>query len=87
MEKTIYTPPADAVRLLKLPEVLTTGSDRDFFDPFALWRLPKVLSVYPVSRAQWFAGVKAGQYPASVKISTKCVAWRSGDIRELISKL
>lgn len=53
----------------------------------ALWRLPVVLSVVPVSRSGWWAGVKAGRYPAPVHLSTRCVAWRSADIRALIQSL
>ena len=53
----------------------------------ALWRLPTVLTNFPVSRAKWLAGVKDGQYPSPVKLSTRCVAWRASDIRTLISSL
>ena len=52
-----------------------------------LWRLPMVLSNFPVSRANWLQGVKDGRYPAPVRLSTRCVAWRSADIRLLISSL
>ena len=52
-----------------------------------LWRLPVVLSNFPVSRANWLQGVKDGRYPAPVRLSTRCVAWRAADIRSLISSL
>ena len=51
-----------------------------------LVRLPLVLKVYPVSRSGWFAGVKSGRFPASVKIGPRAVAWRVEDIRALIAK-
>jgi len=51
----------------------------------ALWRLPTVLAHVPVSRSHWWAGVASGRYPAPVKLSTRCVAWRSADIRALIA--
>ena len=51
----------------------------------ALWRLPTVLAHIPVSRSGWWQGVKTGRYPAPVKLSTRCVAWRSADIRDLIA--
>lgn len=51
----------------------------------ALWRLPTVLAHIPVSRSHWWAGVAEGRYPAPVKISKRCVAWRSSDIRDLIA--
>ncbi|WP_397534252.1 helix-turn-helix transcriptional regulator [Roseateles sp.] len=52
-----------------------------------LWRLPTVLQHVPISRSGWWAGVKAGRYPAPVRLSTRCVAWRSTDIRSLIASL
>lgn len=52
-----------------------------------LWRLPTVLQHVPISRSSWFDGVKAGRYPAPVRLSTRCVAWRSSDIRSLIASL
>jgi prophage regulatory protein len=51
----------------------------------ALWRLPTVLAHIPVSRSGWWAGVKTGRYPQPVKLSTRCVAWRSQDIAALIA--
>jgi prophage regulatory protein len=53
----------------------------------ALWRLPTVLAHIPISRSGWWQGVKTGRYPAPVKLSTRCVAWRSADIRALIASL
>lgn len=51
----------------------------------ALWRLPTVLAHVPISRSGWWQGVKTGRYPAPVKLSTRCVAWRASDIRTLIA--
>jgi prophage regulatory protein len=51
----------------------------------ALWRLPTVLAHVPVSRSHWWAGVAEGRYPAPVKLSKRCVAWRSAEIRALIA--
>lgn len=50
-----------------------------------LLRLNQVLSVFPVSRSTWFAGVKNGRFPQPVKIGPRTTAWRVGDIRELIN--
>ncbi|MFC7300599.1 helix-turn-helix transcriptional regulator [Cognatiluteimonas weifangensis] len=47
-------------------------------------RLPQVLSLYPVSKSTWWAGVKAGRYPAPVKLGERCTAWRAEDVRALI---
>ena len=48
-------------------------------------RLPEVLKVFPVSKSTWWAGVKTGRYPKSVKLGPKMTAWRVEDIRELIA--
>lgn len=48
-----------------------------------LLRLPQVLEIIPVSRATWYAGVKAGLYPLQVKIGQRAVAWRRSDIEAL----
>ena len=66
------TNPAGALPSLQNPDI-------------ALWRLPTVLAHVPVSRSHWWAGVAEGRYPAPVKLSKRCVAWRSADIRALIA--
>jgi prophage regulatory protein len=50
-------------------------------------RLPQVLSVIPVSKSAWWAGVKSGKYPASVKLGKRTTCWKAQDIRALIEKL
>lgn len=55
-------------------------------------RLEEVLAVIPVSRATWYAGVKAGEYPAQVKLGVKrgkrrSVAWKTQDIKALVEQL
>lgn len=47
-------------------------------------RLPQVLELIPVCKTTWWAGVKAGRYPAGVKLSLRTTAWRAEAIRELI---
>lgn len=47
-------------------------------------RLPVVLSVYPVSKSTWWAGIKSGRFPAGVKLSESTTAWRVEEIRKLI---
>ena len=49
-------------------------------------RLPQVLEVFPVSRSSWWAGVKSGIYPASVKLGLRITAWRVEDIYALLEK-
>ena len=55
--------------------------------PEALLRLPKVLQRFPVSRSDWYAGVRAGKYPAPLKLGERSVAWRASDIDALIDAL
>ena len=43
--------------------------------------------IIPVCAAAWWKGVKNGQYPAPVKLSQRCTAWRAEDIRELVKRL
>jgi prophage regulatory protein len=47
-------------------------------------RLPAVLAVIPVSKSTWWAGVKSGRFPQSVKLGERITAWRAEDIRALI---
>lgn len=51
--------------------------------PAQLLRLPQVLSLVPVSRSTWWAGVKTGRFPAPVKLGPRIVAWRVADIAQL----
>jgi predicted DNA-binding transcriptional regulator AlpA len=52
-----------------------------------LLRLPEVLKRFPVSRSTWWAGVKSGRFPQSVKIGARTTAWRSADIESLIQRM
>jgi len=49
-------------------------------------RLRDVLRVIPVSKSTWWAGVRAGRYPSSVKLAPRVTAWRVEDIRNLIAR-
>jgi prophage regulatory protein len=49
-------------------------------------RLPVVLYHFPVSKSTWWAGIKAGKYPAGVKLSERVTAWKVEDIRALIDQ-
>ncbi|GEM_PF-6350418 len=41
----------------------------------------------PVSRATFYRGVRNGTYPAPVRISNSCSAWRKSDIKVLLEEL
>jgi predicted DNA-binding transcriptional regulator AlpA len=46
-------------------------------------RLPLILALYPVGRSTWWAGVKAGRFPAPVKLGPRVTAWPVDAIRDL----
>lgn len=49
-------------------------------------RLNGVLTVFPVSPATWWNGVKAGKFPKPVRLGPNMVGWRAEDIQELIRR-
>ena len=49
-----------------------------------LLRVKQVLRFIPVSRSNWWAGVKEGKYPQPVKLSERVTCWRAADIRALV---
>ena len=49
-------------------------------------KLPTILSVFPVSKSTWWAGVKKGKYPRSVKHGGSTF-WKSEDINNLIESI
>jgi prophage regulatory protein len=51
-----------------------------------LVRLPQILAVFPISKSGWWAGVKTGKYPASVKHG-RCTFWRAEDIHMLLVQI
>lgn len=50
----------------------------------ALLRLPQVLALIPVSRSNWWAGVKDGRYPSPIKLSPRVTVWRASEIHAYI---
>ncbi|PJK31341.1 helix-turn-helix transcriptional regulator [Minwuia thermotolerans] len=40
--------------------------------------------IIPVSKSTWWDGVKAGRFPAPVKLGPRITAWRVEDIRDLL---
>lgn len=49
-----------------------------------LLRVKQILRFVPVSRSNWWAGVKEGKYPQPVKLSERVTCWRAADIRALV---
>lgn len=50
-------------------------------------RLPQILAVIPISKSQFWLGVKNGRFPSPIKLGAKTTAWRVEDIRALIVRL
>ena len=48
-------------------------------------RLPQILSLIPISRSTWWAGIREGKFPKGIKLGTKTTVWRAEDIRDLIN--
>lgn len=49
-------------------------------------RLPEILKLIPVSKSTWWAGVKSGRFPKSVKLGERITAWRAEDIQAFINE-
>lgn len=49
-----------------------------------LLRIKQVLRFVPVSRSNWWQGVKEGRYPQPLKLSERVTCWRAADIRALV---
>ncbi|MBE7941858.1 MULTISPECIES: AlpA family phage regulatory protein [Ramlibacter] len=49
-------------------------------------RLPQILSLIPISRSAWWAGIREGKFPQGIKLGSKTTVWRAEDIRKLIER-
>lgn len=43
--------------------------------------------IIPISKSQWWAGVKAGKFPTPVKLGLRITAWRASDIQAIVEQL
>ena len=41
----------------------------------------------PISRATWYAGIKAGKYPKPIRLSEGISVWRTSDIDALCNQI
>jgi predicted DNA-binding transcriptional regulator AlpA len=48
-------------------------------------RLSTILKLIPISKSTWWAGVKSGRFPKSIKLSSHITVWRAEDILEIIT--
>lgn len=49
-----------------------------------LLRIDEVLKIIPVSKSNWWDGVKKGRYPESVRLGSRITCWRLKDIELLV---
>lgn len=49
-------------------------------DPKAV---PPIEPIIPVSRSNWWAGVKSGRYPKPLKLGPRITVWKASDIQSL----
>jgi predicted DNA-binding transcriptional regulator AlpA len=67
----------------------------DIFAHSGYLRLPAIIGnrkkgiagLVPVGSTTWWNGVKAGRFPAPVKLGPRITAWRARDIAALIEEL
>lgn len=52
----------------------------------AFLRLPQVLARIPVSKSAWWAGVKSGRYPKSIKLGVRTTVWLKSEVELLIKR-
>ncbi len=50
-------------------------------------RLPQILSVLPIGKSTWWAGVRSGRFPQPTKWGSRISVWRVKDIRALLVRL
>jgi len=52
-----------------------------------LLKLPEILALVPLAASTWWAGCRAGRFPAPVRIGRRCTCWRAADIRAFLERL
>lgn len=51
-----------------------------------LLRLKQVLELVPVSKSNWWAGVKSGRYPQPIKLGPATTCWKLSSILQLMQQ-
>jgi len=46
---------------------------------------PAIEPLLPISRAAFYAGVKAGKYPQPIKLGARTTVWRESDILRVVN--
>lgn len=66
--------------------MLTMNFTRPVLPETGFVRLPQILSLIPISRSAWWAGIREGKFPQGIKLGSKTTVWRAEDIRHLIER-
>ena len=66
--------------------MLTMNFTRPILPETGFVRLPQILSLIPISRSAWWAGIREGKFPQVIKLGSKTTVWRAEDIRNLIER-
>ncbi|GAB1235046.1 hypothetical protein UT5_14400 [Ferrigenium sp. UT5] len=66
--------------------MLTMNFTRPILPETGFVRLPQILSLIPISRSAWWAGIREGKFPQGIKLGSKTTVWRAEDIRNLIER-
>ncbi|MHC6093488.1 helix-turn-helix transcriptional regulator [Ralstonia solanacearum] len=66
--------------------MLAVNLSRPILPEAGFVRLPQILSLIPISRSAWWAGVREGKFPKGIKLGSKTTVWRAEDIRALINR-
>jgi len=69
--------------MIQLPETGFLRLDDIVGNPKAT---PPKPAIIPVSKSTWWAGVRSGRFPKSVRLGPKITAWRVEDIRAFIER-
>lgn len=48
---------------------------------------PPIPAIIPLSKSTWWKGVAEGRFPKPIKLSKRCTAWRTSDIRNLLEDI
>lgn len=70
--------------MIKIPETGFLRVAQIVGNPKAIPPIPPII---PISKSAWWAGVSAGRFPRSMKISERVTVWRVDDIRALIAEI
>ncbi|MEN6421306.1 MAG: transcriptional regulator [Smithella sp.] len=78
MSETILNQMDDG--FLRLPQIIGRPANPDK-------NIPAIPPIIPVSKTEWYRGIKAGRYPKPYSLGPATSVWSVQDIRDLIKKI